>query len=200
MTIMSFYFDWFVFTLGNYITRYILRYWTPLSLGQLTLCLFKETHLVDWVYINWDLIVNELEALAHAPLTPKLVLIQGCRKVWKSGGQLIGIGHNMPIPPCWNRVVWPEKSRGWAIPRNANSLVVFIPQGIGEWQFVVLWDVGNWYLFPAFQVQGNFGEYFVPDLKLIWNFFLLKIFFWNFFQNEKKAIIFMIRNDKIMGK
>ena len=99
MTIMYFHFDWFVFTLGITLRDTYLDTWTPLSLGQLTLCLFKETHLVDWVDINWDLIVNELEALPHAPLTPKLVLIQGCRKVWKSGGQEIEIGHNMPIAP-----------------------------------------------------------------------------------------------------
>ena len=99
MTIMYSYFDWFVFTLGITLRDTYLDIipWTTLSLVQLTLCLFKETHLVDWVDINWDLIVNELEALAHAPLTPKLVLIQGCRKVWKSGGQVIG--HNMPIAP-----------------------------------------------------------------------------------------------------
>jgi hypothetical protein len=58
-----------------------------------------------------------------------------------------------------------------------------IPQGFGEWQFVIprgsgkLKPIAQVNPKPRFWVRGNFGEYFVSDLKSIQNFSLLKIFF-----------------------
>ena len=56
--------------------------------------------------------------------------------------------------------------------RDANSLAIFIPRGFGEsgnGSLSFLGDRGNKNLFPGFRVRirGNFGEYFVSDLKLI---------------------------------
>ena len=55
---------------------------------------------------------------------------------------------------------------------DANSLVIFIPRGFGEsgdGNMSFLGDRGNENLFPGLRVgvRGNFGEYFVSDLKLI---------------------------------
>ena len=70
--------------------------------------------------------------------------------------------------------------------RDANSLAISIPRGFGELgngNLSFLGDQGNKNLFPGFRVgvRGNFGEYLVSDLKLIWNFFLLKRIFSLFF-------------------
>ena len=56
--------------------------------------------------------------------------------------------------------------------RDANSPAIFIPRGFGEsgnGNLSFLGDWGNKNLFPGFQVGvwGDFGEYFVSDLKLI---------------------------------
>ena len=58
------------------------------------------------------------------------------------------------------------------IPRDANSPAISIPRGFGEsgnGNLSFLGDRGNENLFPGFRVgvRGNFGEYFVSDLKLI---------------------------------
>ena len=58
------------------------------------------------------------------------------------------------------------------INRDANSPASFIPWGFGEsgnGNLSFLGDRGNKNLFPGFRVgvRGNFGEYFVSDLKLI---------------------------------
>ena len=57
-------------------------------------------------------------------------------------------------------------------PRDANSPAISIPRGFGEsgnGNLSFLGDRGNENLFPGFRVgvRGNFGEYFVSDLKLI---------------------------------
>ena len=76
--------------------------------------------------------------------------------------------------------------------RDANSLAISIPRGFGELgngNLSFLGDQGNKNLFPGFRVgvRGNFGEYLVSDLKLIWNFFLLKrIFSLFFFKKSNK--------------
>ena len=56
--------------------------------------------------------------------------------------------------------------------RDANSPAISIPRGFGEsgnGNLSFLGDRGNKNLFPGFRVgvRGNFGEYFVSDLKLI---------------------------------
>ena len=61
---------------------------------------------------------------------------------------------------------------GPSINRDANSLAISIPRGFGESGYgnlSFLGDRGNKNQFPGFRVgvRGNFGEYFVSDLKLI---------------------------------
>ena len=56
--------------------------------------------------------------------------------------------------------------------RDSNSPAIFIPLGFGEsgnGNLSFLEDRGNKNLFPGFRVgvRGNFGDYFVSDLKLI---------------------------------
>ena len=56
--------------------------------------------------------------------------------------------------------------------RDANSLAISIPRGFGEsgnGNLSFLGDPGNKNLFPGFRVgvRGNFGEYFLSELKLI---------------------------------
>ena len=56
--------------------------------------------------------------------------------------------------------------------KDANSPANFIPRGFGEsgnGNLSFLGDRINKNLFPGFRVgvRGNFGEYFVSDLKLI---------------------------------
>ena len=56
--------------------------------------------------------------------------------------------------------------------RDANSPAISIPRGFGESGYgnlSFLGDRGNKNQFPGFRVgvRGNFGEYFVSDLKLI---------------------------------
>ena len=75
--------------------------------------------------------------------------------------------------------------------RDANSLAISIPWGFGELgngNLSFLGDQGNKNLFPGFRVgvRGNFGEYLVSDLKLIWNFFFLKRIFC-FVKKTKKS-------------
>ena len=84
--------------------------------------------------------------------------------------------------------------------RDAISPAIFIPRGFGELgngNLSFLGDRGNENLFPGFRVGvwGNFGEYFVSDMKIIWNFFYWKEFVLISFWNQKNN---MIRNDKIV--
>ena len=58
------------------------------------------------------------------------------------------------------------------VDRDAYSPAIFIPRGFGEsgnGNLSFPGDRGNENLFPGFRVgvRGNFGEYFVSDLKLI---------------------------------
>ena len=74
---------------------------------------------------------------------------------------------------------------GMPFPRQFSFLG---DSGNGNLSF--LGDRGNENLFPRFRVgvRGNFGEYFVSDLKLIWNFFLLKRICFEFLFEIKRII------------
>ena len=73
--------------------------------------------------------------------------------------------------------------------RDANSPAIFTPRGSGKLKHIPLVSgLGS----------GNFGEYFVSDMKSSCNL-LKRIFFIDFFLNQKTNMIFMIRNDKIAG-
>ena len=67
---------------------------------------------------------------------------------------------------------WTNSKRLWSQqPRDANSSAIFIPLEFGESGNDNLSFLGD---------QGNFGEYFVSDLKWIWNFFLFQRTLLNF--------------------
>ena len=63
---------------------------------------------------------------------------------------------------------------GMPIPGDFHSSGI---RGIKEWQFVIPWGSGKLRSIPQVLglgsgVWGNFEEYFISDLKSIWNFFL----------------------------
>ena len=87
-----------------------------------------------------------------------------------------------------------DENSGLIAFRDANSPAIFIPRGFresGNRGITICHSSGiretkTYYPGFGFGVRGNFGEYFVLDLKSIRNFFLLKIFFFKSFFKSKE--------------